>query len=217
MFKEWQIREGNRLYLRGAGTLSPSELLAFILRDKAAGEKLLTHFGSLTAIREATSNELMAVKGISKGRAEIILCVFELLRRTDQIDRKNGSIKVRSPKDVSDFLEGEMRCLDKEVFKEILLNTKNSVIQVLTVAIGSLNAALVHPREILKPAIRQSAAGLILCHNHPSGDPAPSTEDADLTSRIYKSCELVGIDLIDHIILGSEGRYFSFRENNLNF
>ena len=108
----------------------------------------------------------------------------------------------------------EMRELDREHFKAILLNTKNGILRIVTVAVGSLNAALVHPREIFKAAIIASAAGIILVHNHPTGSPEPSEEDTDLTIRFARCGELIGIDLIDHVIIGGD-RFISMRERGL--
>jgi len=204
-FKSWQIREGNRLYLKGISVLSNTELLAFILRDRQAAENLLAHFPSLKVLAEASTQELKEVKGINGGRAEMLSCCFELLRRFIPEQRDLRSIRLRSPADVATLLRGELGSADREIFKEILLNTKNGVIAVLTVAIGSLNAALVHPRELLKPAVKASAAGIILCHNHPTGDTEPSAEDVDLTMRFVKCCQLFGIDFVDHVIIGADG------------
>jgi DNA repair protein RadC len=122
--------------------------------------------------------------------------------------------KVRSPEDVAWLMIPEMKGLDREHFKAILLNTKNGILKIVTVAIGSLNAALVHPREIFKAAVSASAAGLIIVHNHPTGNPEPSREDKDLTERFARCGDLMGIDLVDHIIVGDDS-YVSMRERGL--
>ena len=213
-FKNWQAREGNRLYFKGTSALSNTELLAFILRDRQTAENLLAHFPSLKVLTDASIQELKEVKGINGGRAEILSCCFELLRRLSPEHTNLRGMRLRCPEDVANLLRGELGSADREIFKEILVNTKNGVIQVLTVAVGSLNAALVHPREVLKPAIKASAAGIIICHNHPSGDPEPSAEDVELTRRFVKCCELIGIDFVDHVIIG-DGSFKSLKNSGL--
>jgi DNA repair protein RadC len=210
-FKIWQIKEGDRLYLKGPSALSNSELLAFILRDRRTAENLLAHFPSLKELAGASIQELKEVKGINGGRAEILSCCFELLARLNVERLGPQGMRLRCPADVANYLRGELGSADREIFKEILLTTKNTVISVHTLAMGSLNAAMVHPRELLKTAIKASAAGIILCHNHPSGDPEPSAEDVELTTRFVKCCELIGIELLDHVIIGN-GTFRSLKD-----
>ena len=119
--------------------------------------------------------------------------------------------KVKSPKDVADLVMDDMKHLDREHFKVILLDSKNSVMGIETVSIGTVNASLVHPREVLKPALEKSATAIILVHNHPSGSVSPSKEDILITERFAKCCEIIGIEILDHVIVGYEG-YKSLRE-----
>ena len=121
---------------------------------------------------------------------------------------------IRGPGEVAKLFMDEMRHYDREHFKAVLLNTKNQVLRIVTVSIGSLNASIVHPREIFKPAISASAASIILVHNHPTGDPSPSKEDVEFTRRFAKCGDLMGIQLLDHIIIGS-GRYRSLKESGI--
>ncbi|MFZ3076424.1 MAG: DNA repair protein RadC, partial [Psychrobacter glacincola] len=121
---------------------------------------------------------------------------------------------IRSPKDISILLMEEMRHLDREQFRTVLLNTKNQVLETEVVSVGSLNSSIVHPREVFKNPIKKSAAALILVHNHPSGDPTPSREDIEVTKRLTEAGKILGIDILDHIIIG-DNRYSSLKEKDL--
>lgn len=130
------------------------------------------------------------------------------------ISKRTPLEKARTPEDVVAFIKAEYVNDDREIFKAILLDTKNGIRKIVTVAVGSLNAALVHPRELFKAAVAASAAGIILVHNHPTGNPEPSVEDTELTLRFVKCGELMGIELIDHIVIGGD-RFVSMREHGL--
>ena len=118
---------------------------------------------------------------------------------------------LNSPTEAVDIIRDFIGNIDREIFLVVLVNTKNKLIGINTVSVGSLNASIVHPREVLKPAILANAAGIIIGHNHPSGDPTPSREDLDITKRLGEACEIIGIKLLDHIIVG-DGQYISFKE-----
>ena len=118
---------------------------------------------------------------------------------------------LNSPTEAVDIIRDFIGNIDREIFLVVLVNTKNKLIGINTVSVGSLNASIVHPREVLKPAILANAAGIIIGHNHPSGDPTPSREDLDVTKRLGEACEIIGIKLLDHIIVG-DGQYISFKE-----
>jgi DNA repair protein RadC len=152
---------------------------------------------------------LSRVSGIGRARAAQLLAAFELGRRLDGAYLE-GRTEVRSPAEAARLLGG-MRYLDREHFRVLLLDAKNRLLGIETVAVGTLNASLVHPREVLKPAIRRSAAAVILAHNHPTGIPAPSPEDVELTKRLAESGRIVGIEVLDHLIIGDRG-YESLRE-----
>ena len=211
-FNSWRSFEPSRLYKARVTDLCVEELLARALRSARAARSLLESFESIEALARASPEELARVHLIGAARAEQLLACLELGKRLSAPKERNLA-KMSSPEEVVDFL-GDMKDLDHEEFRVILLNTKNRVLRVLTVSVGSVNASLVHPREVLKPAITASAAGIILAHNHPTGDPAPSREDIDLTTRFAKCCELVGIDLIDHVVIG-DGRFASLKEQGI--
>jgi len=122
--------------------------------------------------------------------------------------------QIKCPQDVAGLLMEEMRYLKKEYMKLILLNVKCGIIAVEDISIGSLNASIVHPREVYVPAIRKSSASIIMVHNHPSGDPTPSSEDISITKRVAEAGKIIGIELVDHIIIG-DGRYVSLKEREI--
>jgi len=206
--------------VRGLERIGDAELVALILGHAAKRsataivQDLLERYGDLTGIGGAAVEELMRFEGIGMIKALRLKASFEAGRRCIIAERERTVREVRCPDDVASLMIPEMNTLDREHFKAILLNTKNRVIKIVTVAIGSLNAALVHPREIFKAAVTASAASFIIVHNHPTGNPEPSREDGDLTVRFARCGELMGIDLVDHIIIGGD-RFVSMRERGL--
>ncbi|HKM39442.1 MAG TPA: DNA repair protein RadC [bacterium] len=209
-----------RLIEQGAENLATAELLAIILRTGHKGrtaiqvaQRLLSIGGKDGALRHlATANieELSAVPGIGPAKSAQIKAALELGKRL-MLERVEDGNYVRSPEDAYYLVKSEMQYLDREHFRTIMLNTKNQVLAQETVAVGSLSAALVHPRELFKGCIRKSAAAVILVHNHPSGDPEPSVEDIKLTDRLSQAGALLGIQVLDHVVIG-HGRYVSLRE-----
>ncbi|MGE5391112.1 MAG: RadC family protein [Deltaproteobacteria bacterium] len=184
--------------------LSNRDLLAITLRENPQSPTV----DSLSAMAQypeelitCTVEELMLMKGIGRKKALQLKASVELGRRIYQAPPKDMTI-IKGPADMANLLLSQMRYLDREQFQEVLLNRKNGVISIETVSIGGLSSSLAHPREIFKPAIRKSAASIILAHNHPSGDPTPSQEDLELTRRIAEAGSLLGIDVLDHIIIG---------------
>lgn len=206
--------------LRGLGGIGDVELIALILgygNHRSSGliaQDLIDRYGDLSGVADAQVGDLVRFKGIGRAGALRLKASFELGRRCLISGRERAIRKVRSPENVADLMMPEMQGLDREHFKAILLNTKNGILRIVTVAVGSLNAALVHPREIFKAAVLASAAGVILVHNHPTGNPEPSKEDMDLTLRFARCGELMGIDLVDHVVIGG-CRYVSMREKEL--
>jgi DNA repair protein RadC len=203
-------RPRERLIRVGPENLSTGELLAVILRVGTKGEnvmslagKLLKKFG-LKGLSTASLRELTAVQGIKEVKAGQLLACFELARRLEAYN-PDPKPKIRSSRDVYALLAPGMRDLKKEKFKALFLNTKNAIIKTETVSMGSLNGSLIHPREVFKTAILESAAGVIIVHNHPSGDPTPSPEDFEVTKRLIEAGNIVGIKLVDHVIIGSGG------------
>lgn len=218
--REWppSERPRERLLERGAGELSDAELLALVLqtstlRGRSAIDQaraLLASVGDLRALGAATPRELTARSGLGPARAAAIAAALELGRRAvgRPVDRGRG---FRTSGDVFGHLRGRLAPLRREVFYVLLLDAKHRRLRDVQVSEGSLTAAIVHPREVFAPAVRDSAAAVILAHNHPSGDPEPSSEDVELTRRLRDAGELIGIRVLDHVIVGAE-THFSFAD-----
>ena len=173
----------------------------------SVASSLLAHFGNLRTLAHATRAELLRVPGARLEHATRLEAVFELGRRK-VYGRPLRRRTITGPEDVARLLMPALRDLDREHFVAVLLTTKNQVIDVVTVSVGSLSASLVHPREVLKPAVQASAAAVVVAHNHPTGIPEPSQEDIAFTRRLQQSCDIVGIRLLDHVIIG-DGRFES--------
>lgn len=213
-------RPRERLCQQGAENLATAELLAIVLSTGSKGltaiqvaEHLLTagaENGALRFLATADVKELADFPGIGPAKAAKIKAALELGKRLVQEETGRGDF-VRSPEDAYFLVKNHMRYLDREHFCAIMLNNKNQVLAQETVAVGSLSAALVHPRELFKDCIRKSAAAVVLVHNHPSGDPEPSPEDIKLTDRLSRAGALLGIRVLDHVIVGDR-RYVSLRE-----
>ena len=213
-------RPRERMAVHGGQSLSGAELLAILLRTGTRGEsvlqqseRILSHFGGLRSLANASLTELSSMFGVGKAKAMTIMAAVELGRRLSITDAADSPI-VRSPRDAAELLMGRMRFLDREHFLVVLLNARNQPLAVETVSVGHLTASLVHPRELFKTAIQKSAAAVILAHNHPSGDPNPSQEDLLLTKRLREGGELLGIEILDHIIFG-DNKYASLKEKGL--
>jgi len=175
--------------------------------------QLLEQAGSLSAIGQLSAKELQAVKGIGPAEAAQIKAAIELGRRI-AAKPLSTRLKVLSSKDVFVHYHPSLRELKKEVFLAVLLDGKNRMIREVLISQGSLTVNIVHPREVFNPAIRDSAAAIVVVHNHPSGDPQPSPEDRDLTKRLVATGEILGIKILDHIVVG-DGSYYSFADRNL--
>lgn len=210
-------RPRERFLKFGPESLSDAELLALILRTGIHNEnviemsnRLISKF-TLGKLFDSTIIELKKIKGIGEGKAIQILTIAELTKRCNQV--KKSKTKISSAKDVFDILNDELKEKTKENFYIILLNTKNLILKIEKISIGILDATIIHPREIFKPAIKNSASRIVLVHNHPSGDPLPSEEDLNITQKLMKVGELIGIEVIDHVIIGNEN-YWSYLESN---
>jgi DNA repair protein RadC len=213
-------RPRERLLSAGPGSLSSTELLAVLLgtgtRGASAAELaagLLGAFGSLEALSQARPEELARQSGIGPSRACALLAAFELGRRLHAAPPARRPV-IRTPRDVAALMGPQMRHLDREHFRAVLLNTRHEVLEVAAVAVGGLDAAPIHPREVFKEAIRRSAAAVILVHNHPSGEPEPSGDDLRITTRLQQAGRVVGIEVLDHVIIG-DGRFVSLRERGV--
>jgi DNA repair protein RadC len=214
--KEERPRE--RMIAYGAGALSNAELIAILLRTGTKNEsavslaqRLLKQCGGLRQLVEMEMEQLTDIKGIGTAKALQILAAFELGKRLARTG-PGTPISIRSPQDVAELFMEELRYLPKEHFVCLYLNSKNHVISRETLSVGTLNASLVHPREVFRPAIQKNSASIICAHNHPSGDPTPSPEDIQMTQRLYEAGKLIGIELLDHIIIG-DNRYISLKEH----
>ncbi|MGN9168422.1 DNA repair protein RadC [Paenibacillus jamilae] len=175
-------------------------------------EEILNRFPTFSELVDITEQELLAIEGIGKARARQIIATLKL---SQIISAPAPSIKtIRSPMDVYKLLEPEFRHLKQEQFICLFLNTKNGVIGKEVVSIGSLNASIVHPREVFRPAIKRSSASIICAHNHPSGNPDPSPEDTAITQRLVESGNIIGITVLDHIVVGDYS-FVSFKERGL--
>lgn len=201
-------RPRERLLKHGASVLSTAELLAILMRSGTkdmsvlvVAAELLRAYDGLRGVACASIQQLSKIRGVGEVKAIEIHAAFELGRRLAAVSQEERPT-VKSPRDIANLLMPEMRDLQKEHLKSILLDTKNRVIRITTVSIGTLDSSLVHPREVYKEAIASSAASLALIHNHPSGDPTPSKPDIEVTERIMEAGEILGISLVDHIIIG---------------
>ncbi len=212
-----QDRPRERLIQLGPAHLSNQELLAILLGSGTKQEsvmelsnRLLVHFEGMTLLKDAAIEELTAIKGIGAAKAVQLLAAVELGKRMHKM-KPAERYMIRSPEDGADFIMEEMRDLKQEHFICLFLNTKNQVLHRQTIFIGSLNASIVHPREVYKEAVKRSAASIICAHNHPSGDPTPSQEDIQVTQRLKECGKMIGIELLDHIVIGDR-TFISLKE-----
>ncbi|MHB8928151.1 MAG: RadC family protein [Bacillota bacterium] len=209
-----------RFLAQGVEALSEAELLAIVIRTgtrsatavDVSRRLLVLDPDGLRYLVNAKIEELAAVSGIGRVKAAQIKAALELGRRLAM--RQESRAAIRSPKDAEAIVAERLRYLEQEHFLVVLLNTKHHVLGVETVSVGGLSSSVVHPRDIFKSPVRRNAAAVILAHNHPSGDPTPSREDIDVTRRLAEAGKLLGIEVLDHIVVG-DNRYVSFREKSL--
>lgn len=204
----------------GSNALSNAELIAILIGSGNARQnaielssEIINNFGGLIALTDITHEELTSIRGIGDAKACNILAALELNKRVSAYALKKR-LKITSPNDVCNIFMDELRYDKKEKFIIILLNTKSEIISRELISIGNLNSSIVHPREVYKYAIKKSAASVLFIHNHPSGNPDPSKNDKNITKRLTEVGEIIGINVVDHIIIGNN-RYFSFKENDL--
>jgi DNA repair protein RadC len=210
-------RPRERFLRQGPESLSNQELLAILLRTGTKSEsvlslanRILVQFEKLHALKHATVEEMMEIKGVGEAKAIQILAAIELGKRLAQKELDN-KYTIRSPEDAANYLIPELAPLQQEHFVALYLNVKNQILHKQTIFVGSLNASIVHPREIFRVAIRRSAAAIIVAHNHPSGNPSPSPEDIDVTKRLIEAGQILGVDLLDHLIIGDH-QFISLKE-----
>ncbi len=226
--KYWIEDERPREMLQkmGAENLSPSKLLAIILRTGTYGtsaedvaKKLMNHFKTLRGLDQASIEELCTIEGIGNAKAIQVKASLELGKRLIQ-ERANTLPKLQSPEEVVHYVADEIgiyhRDIKKEIFSLILLNVKNKPIKTVHLTMGTIDTCMVDPREVIMHATKLSASAIILVHNHPSGETTPSKDDMHTTHTIVKACQLVHVSVLDHIIIGAnESDYYSFAKNGL--
>ena len=214
-------RPRERLQRFGVEALSAQEILALILGRGIAGEsvtvtaqRLLSQFGNLRGIGGASVEELSQVKGIGVAKASQIKAAFELANRLEGYPEAGKQALVKSPGEAVSLVKGRLKGKKREHFLALLLDTRSQLIKVSEISVGSLDTSIVHPREVFKEAISASAASIIFVHNHPSGDPEPSEDDIKLTKRLVQAGEIVGIDVLDHVIV-TDKDYVSMKREGL--
>jgi DNA repair protein RadC len=222
--REWpeDERPREKMQKQGAESLTDAELLALVIRsgDHASGQSaidlgrtLLQTFGGLRELGGARFSELCRIKGAGPAKAASVLAALTLANRLGA-GRIRQLERFTSPGQIFNHFHYRFRDLRKEYFLVLLLDGKNRILREERISEGSLNQSIVHPREVFAPAVRESAAAIILVHNHPSGDPTPSREDREITRRLKEGGELLGIRVLDHVIVG-DGTYLSFVEQGL--
>lgn len=214
-------RPRERLQQFGAEALSAQEILAIIMGRGVSGEsvmvtaqRLLSKFGSLKGIAAASVEQLAQIKGIGVAKACQIKAAFELTSRLGSETESGEKPVVKTPEDVAALIQGRLSDKKKEYFLALLLDTRNQLIRIAEVSIGSLDSSIVHPREVFKEAITASAASVIFVHNHPSGDTRASDDDVNLTKRLVEAGGIIGIDVLDHIIIGDR-KHLSLKREGL--
>ncbi len=202
-------RPRERLLKLGSEALSAQEILALILGRGVRGEsvmvtaqKLLSRFGSLKGVATASVEELSEMKGIGPAKAAQLKAAVELAKRVELYPETESKLIIKTAEDVVRVVKKDLRWKKKEHFLALLLDARNRLIKSVEVSVGSLDASIVHPREVFKEAVSASAASVIFAHNHPSGDPQPSEDDIKLTRRLVEAGEIMGIEVLDHVIFG---------------
>ena len=215
-------RPRERLSKLGAQALSSAELIAILLRVGVPGEsavqvgqRLLQNLGGLSGLHRAAFDELCAEHGIGAAKAAQIKAAIELGRRL-MLESPEERPTINSPADAAALVQYEMSALEKEEMRVILLDTRNHVVDIVTVAHGSLNSAQMRVGEVFTPAVRKNVAALIAVHNHPSGEPTPSPNDVAITRALIEAGKLLDIEVLDHLVIGL-GKYVSLKEKKLGF
>ena len=211
-------RPREKLIAKGAENLKDSELLAILLRTGKTGKNVIEIASQILSkyskkrLLQITYDDLLKISGIDSAKATTLLAAFELSKRALEINDTNLPTIV-TPKDVVAQLT-ELRHNKKEHFVALYLNARNQLVYKETISMGTLNANLVHPREVFEPAIKHSVANIMVAHNHPSGDPKPSEDDLEITKRLVEAGKMMGVEVLDHVIIATNS-HFSFKEEKL--
>lgn len=220
--KDWRSdeRPRERLATNGAKSLTDAELLAIIIRSGSANNSaldiarnMLEKHGSLTHLATCDFSEFKHFKGLGSAKAVTLAAVFEISKRVEAEPFSERTI-IRSPEDVANFFISRLKTERREVFIVVMLNSSNQIIRYVNISEGSLNASVVHPREVFRLAIAETAASIILIHNHPSGNPEPSKEDISITRQLVETGKVIDIKVMDHLIIAGEN-YTSFTKRGL--
>jgi len=214
-------RPREKMIKSGTAALSNAELIAAVIGSGSSQDSALTLAQrilsldpkGLSHLAAVNVEELCSLRGIGISKASQIMAAVELGKRIYS-EKAAVKVKIAGPSELAEKMMVDMRHLTKEVFKVVLLDTKNQIVSIEDISIGSLNASIVHPREVFQPAIRKSANAVVLIHNHPSGHPEPSPEDKRVTERLIEAGQLMGIQVLDHIVIG-DLNYYSFKEHDL--
>jgi len=211
-------RPREKLIAKGAENLKDSELLAILLRTGRAGKNVIEIASQILTkhskkrLLQMTYEDLLKIKGIDSAKATTLLAAFELSKRALEVDDSNLPI-ISTPKDAVAQLT-ELRQNKREHFVALYLNARSQLVHKETISMGTLNANLVHPREVFEPALRYSAASIMIAHNHPSGDSKPSEDDLEITKRLAEAGKMMGVEVLDHVIV-TKNNYFSFKDEKL--
>lgn len=222
-----ELPESERPYEKcertGVASLSDAELLAVILRSGTKSQRVVelavnilnysTAYPGLKGLNYLTLKELTGIKGVGRVKAIEILCLTEITKRMSK-QLQQDSLKLMSPQSVADYYMQEMRHLSREIVKLLILDSKNRLIKDIIISEGTINTSLMPTREIFVNSLKYEAVNIIILHNHPSGDPTPSAEDIRTTKKLWEAGNLIGIQLMDHIIIG-DNRYISLKEKGL--
>jgi len=210
-----------RFLAHGPGSLTTVELLGLLLRPGADGEsplrlaeRALQEIGSLRELSQTDVETLSRVRGIGMEKAVEVRAAIELGKRLIALGDGGVRPTIHSPAEAAAFLMPELRHQPQEHFKILMLDSKNQVLRAPTITLGTVNASLIHPREVFRPTLAQPCVSVILAHNHPSGDPTPSREDLDVTKQLVAAGKVLGIEVLDHVIIG-DGRFVSLKEREL--
>ena len=216
-------RPRERLREFGPKSLSNTELIAILLRTGLQGEnvlavssRLLARFDGLAGLGRVSFSELCAERGLSEAKTSQLMAALELGRRFVSLAPQERAV-INSPQDLANLLPAEISVLDQEHLRILLLNTRNEVLGIQEIYVGNVNSSVVRAAEVFRPAVQANAPSIIVVHNHPSGDPAPSSQDVDITNELISTGKLLGIELLDHVVLGRGNRFVSMNERRFAF